>query len=86
MARASDEHRHDLVEPEGVNAASDRVVERSADADEGDVVSGGRPEDAPDAEEQATDASDDLVAAPEDAEGEPSQPHGPSGQDSGLMS
>jgi len=82
MARASDEHKNDLVEPEGVNAASDRV---GAPHDEGDVVSGGRPEAAPD-EEELVDGSDDLVAAPEDDEREPSQPLGPSGQDSGLMS
>ena len=83
MARASDEHKDDLVEPEGVNAASDRV---GAPHDEGDVVSGGRPEAAPNQEEELVDGSDDLVAAPEDDEREPSQPLGPSGQDSGLMS
>jgi hypothetical protein len=83
MARASDEHKDDLVEPEGVNAASDRV---GAPHDEGDVVSGGRPEAAPNEEEELVDGSDDLVAAPEDDEREPSQPLGPSGQDSGLMS
>ena len=82
MARASDEHQGDLVEPEGVNADSDRV---GRPQQEGDVVSGGRPEVAPDAEQQAVDATDDLVAAPEDTEREPSQPHGPSGQDAGLM-
>jgi len=83
MARASDEHKDDLVEPEGVNAASDRV---GAPHDEGDVVSGGRPEAAPDQDQELVDGSDDLVAAPEDDEREPSQPLGPSGQDSGLMS
>ena len=82
MARASDEHQDDLVEPEGVNAASDRV---GTPTPEGDVVSGGRPEAAPDTEEQATDGSGDLTAAPREAEPEPSQPHGTSGQDSGLM-
>jgi hypothetical protein len=82
MARASDEHRGDLVEPEGVNADSDRV---GAPHEEGDVVSGGRPEAAPDVEEKAVDASDDMLAAPADTDPEPSQPHGPSGQDSGLM-
>ena len=83
MARASDEHKDDLIEPEGVNAASDRV---GAPHDEGDVVSGGRPEAAPDEAQELVDGSDDLVAAPEDDEREPSQPLGPSGQDSGLMS
>ena len=83
MARASDEHQHDLVEPEGVNADSDRV---GTPHEEGDVVSGGRPEAAPDEEQELVDGSDDLVAAPEDDEREPSQPLGPSGQDSGLMS
>lgn len=82
MARASDEHKDDLVEPEGVNAASDRV---GAPHDEGDVVSGGRPEAAPNQEEELVDGSDDLVAAPEEDEREPSQPQGPSGQDAGLM-
>jgi hypothetical protein len=82
MARASDEHSDDLVEPEGVNAASDRV---GASHDEGDVVSGGRPEAAPDDEQASVDGSADLVAAPEGDEREPSQPHGESGQDSGLM-
>jgi hypothetical protein len=82
MARASDEHSGDLVEPEGVNAGSDRV---GTSHEEGDVVAGGRPEAAPDGEEQAADGTDDLVAAPEDTEREPSQPHGPSGQDAGLM-
>jgi hypothetical protein len=82
MARESDQHSGDLIEPEGVNAASDRV---GTPHPEGDVVSGGRPEAAPDPEPEAVDGADDLVAAPADAEREPSQPHGPSGQDSGLM-
>ena len=75
----------DLVEPEGVNAASDRVGTSPPEGAEGDVVSGGRPEAAPDAEQQATDGSADLVGAPDDDERKPSGPHGESGQDSGLM-
>jgi hypothetical protein len=82
MARASDEHQGDLVEPEGVNSGSDRV---GRPQEEGDVVSGGHPESAPDVEQESVDASDDLVAAPEDTEREPGQPHGASGQDAGLM-
>jgi hypothetical protein len=82
MARASDEHQGDLIEPEGVNAASDRI---GRPQEEGDVVSGGRPQDAPDVEQEAVDATDDLVAAPEDTDREPGQPHGSSGQDAGLM-
>jgi hypothetical protein len=82
MARASDEHQGDLVEPEGVNSGSDRM---DRPEDEGDVVSGGRPELAPDVEQESVDASDDLVAAPDDADREPGQPQGTSGQDAGLM-
>ncbi len=82
MARESDQHSGDLVEPEGVNAASDRI---GAPHNEGDVVGGGRPDQAPDPDQQPTDGAADLVAAPTDDEGEPSQPQGPSGQDSGLM-
>jgi len=82
MARASDEHQGDLVEPEGVNSGSDRVGRAQ---EEGDVVSGGDPQSAPDVEQESVDASDDLVAAPEDTDREPSQPQGSPGQDAGLM-
>jgi hypothetical protein len=82
MARESDQHSGDLIEPEGVNSGSDRV---GTPTEKGDVVSGGRPEAAPDPEQEAADGTDDLVAAPEDDEREPSQPQGPSGQDAGLM-
>jgi hypothetical protein len=82
MARASDEHQGDLIEPEGVNASSDRI---GRPQEEGDVVSGGRPQAAPDVEQESVDATDDLVSAPEDTDREPGQPHGSSGQDAGLM-
>jgi len=82
MARESDQHSGDLIEPEGVNSGSDWV---GTPTEKGDVVSGGRPEAAPDPEQEAADGTGDLVAAPEDDEREPSQPQGPSGQDAGLM-
>jgi len=82
MARESDQHSGDLIEPEGVNSGSDRV---GTPTEKGDVVSGGRPEAAPDPEQEAADGTGDLVAAPDDDEREPSQPQGPSGQDAGLM-
>lgn len=92
MEHAPNEHDHDLVEPEGVNAGSARV---GGEHEEGDVRSGGHPQDAPDPQDDAeltggADATDpaegaDLTGAPGDDERMPGGPHGSSGQDAGLM-
>ena len=85
----NDQHRGrhraaDLVEPEGVNAGSEEVLEgEDAAGDAGDVTSGGHPERA--GEQQRSTEQDDVTGAPADREREPGEPHGSSGQDSGSM-
>ena len=73
-----------LVEPEGVNAASAaQVDEPDRPPAEGDVLGGGDAERPPSEPGSADDR--DLTGAPADNEREPGFAHGESGQDSGLM-
>jgi hypothetical protein len=79
------ERDHDLVEPEGVNAASDDAAAEGAGrkgAD--DVRSGGRPEAAPPVEQHDQQPADDEVAgAPGTDPSDPGQQQASPAQDSG---
>ena len=77
------EHRDDLVEPEGVNSSSADAVEEGTRAPEGDVLHGGRPQDAPAVPEDDEATGDEMVGTPRTFPQDPSQPGGPPGQDSG---
>ncbi|GAB3681461.1 hypothetical protein [Angustibacter aerolatus] len=66
MTDSEHPHEHDLVEPEGVNSGSDRIHDDVDDTDEtsdADLV-GGRPQDAPVAEDDGPDASHSPVESP----------------------
>lgn len=56
------EHKHDLVEPEGVNARSASSTAEGAAPPRDDVRSGGHPERAADQAERSED--DEIVDAP----------------------
>jgi hypothetical protein len=81
-ARVS-EHRDDLVELEGVNAASADGAAESDPPPGLDARSGGQPEDAPDVEPDDEARGDEMVGTPRTLPEDPSQPAGPPGQDSG---
>jgi hypothetical protein len=75
----------DLVEPEGVNAASEEATAETADSPGGrHVRAGGRPEAAPPAEQHDQQSADDEMAgAPGTDPADPGQPEASPGQDSG---
>ena len=76
----------DLVEGEGVNAASaESTVEAAAPPAEGDVLTGGDAEAAPNKPDTG-DNRDLTGSAPGADDREPGFPAAESGQDSGLMS
>ena len=77
------EHHEDLIEPEGVNAASAEGTREGTRPYGGDVVSGGRPQDAPPVPEDDEARGEEMVGTARTTPADPSQPAGPSGQDSG---
>ena len=77
------EHRDDLVEPEGVNAASaDATAEFEAPHD-ADVLSGGRPDRAPGVQPDEEERGEEMIGTPRTTPPDAGQPAGPPGQDSG---
>jgi hypothetical protein len=75
------EQRDDLVEPEGVNAGSADATAES-EPRTGDVLQGGRPEDAP-RRPDAVGGDEEMVGAAGTTPTDPSQVAAPPGQDSG---
>lgn len=74
-----------LVQPEGVDAGSEKVLAEPQDGTPGrDVVSGGDAGAAP-APQEASEQHD-VTGAPSDDEREPDQRHGTGGQDAGSAS